>query len=306
MGWHSFDSAAGSSSCPLPWPPNLSRRNQCPSAARAFPARLACGGITVGSYGRIQLYACGDVRRSYRAREPHIVFAAQAKRRARSRRARSLHIYRQPARDCCDVLVGISQPRTRLSLSRAEPGISGHDLGRAARPIDTAGPHPMGFSDRVSGHCLWGQAIRGRRNSAVRSGRRKSSWHRHTIRYRLRLVVRDRHVLPVPGDGRHSHRFPSADALWGMLGLTCVQALVAFNFSSKAVFSQDTAHALQDIRLAAAPDDVVAYLPSGLTERPIWGHVQESTNFSIMAMTGLEGYFSSEEYSEFAAVPRSE
>src|SRR5713226_7829796 len=91
--------------------------------------------------------------------------------------------------------------------------------------------------------------------------------------------------------------------LWGMLGLTWAQALGAFNFSSKAVFGQDTAHALQDIRLAAAPDDVVAYLPSGLTERPIWGHVQESTNFSIMAMTGLEGYFSSEEYSEFAAVP---
>jgi hypothetical protein len=88
-----------------------------------------------------------------------------------------------------------------------------------------------------------------------------------------------------------------------MLGLTWVQALGAFNFSSKAAFAQDTAHALQDIRLAAAPDDVVAYLPSGLTERPIWGHVQESTNFSIMAMTGLDGYFSSEEYSEFAAVP---
>ncbi len=92
-------------------------------------------------------------------------------------------------------------------------------------------------------------------------------------------------------------------ALWGMLGLTWVQALGAFNFSSKAAFAQDTAHALQDIRLAAAPDDVVAYLPSGLTERPIWGHVEESTNFSIMAMTGLDGYFSSEEYSEFAAVP---
>jgi hypothetical protein len=91
--------------------------------------------------------------------------------------------------------------------------------------------------------------------------------------------------------------------LWGMLGLTWVQALGAYNFSSKAVLGQDTAHALQDVRLAAAPDDVVAYLPSDLTERPIWGPAQESTNFSIMAMTGLDGYFSSEEYTKFSAVP---
>jgi hypothetical protein len=91
--------------------------------------------------------------------------------------------------------------------------------------------------------------------------------------------------------------------LWGMLGLTWAQALGAYNFSSKAVFGQDTAHALQDIRLAAEPDDVVAYLPSDLIERPIWGAAQESTNFSIMAMTGLDGYFSSEEYTKFSAVP---
>jgi hypothetical protein len=82
-----------------------------------------------------------------------------------------------------------------------------------------------------------------------------------------------------------------------------VQALGAFNFSSKVSFDQDTAHALQDIRLTAAPDDVVAYLPSDLTERAIWGHDEESTNFSIMAMTGLDGYFSSETYSKFSAVP---
>src|SRR6266849_6083795 len=219
MGWHSFDSAAGSSSCPLPWSPNLSRRDQCPSAARAFPARLACGGTTVGSYGRIQLHACSDVRRSYRAGEPHVPSAAETKRRARSRLARSLHIHRQPARDCGDVVVGISQPGARLSLSGAEPGISGHDLGRAARPNDTGNAHLMGFPARVSGRRLWGQAIRGWRDGAVRSGRRPSSWHRHGVCYRLRLVVRDRHVLPVPGDGRHRHRFSSADALdsWSFL-----------------------------------------------------------------------------------------
>ena len=91
--------------------------------------------------------------------------------------------------------------------------------------------------------------------------------------------------------------------LWGMLGLTWVQALAAFNFSSKAVFGQDTAHALQDIRSQAAPGDVVAYLPSELTEQPIWGHAEVTTNFSIMAMTGLDGYFSSETYSIFEGVP---
>lgn len=91
--------------------------------------------------------------------------------------------------------------------------------------------------------------------------------------------------------------------LWGMLGLTWVQVLGAFNFSSKAVFGLDTTHALQDIRSQAAPDDVVAYWPSELTEQPIWGDPEVSTNFSIMAMTGLDGYFSSQEYSESHAVP---
>ena len=92
-------------------------------------------------------------------------------------------------------------------------------------------------------------------------------------------------------------------ALWAMLGLTWVQALGAFNFSSKVAFGQDAAHALQDIRVEAPPDDVVAYLPSGLTERSIWGRAEESTDFSILAMTGLDGYFSSETYSKFHAVP---
>ncbi len=92
-------------------------------------------------------------------------------------------------------------------------------------------------------------------------------------------------------------------ALWAMLGLTWVQSLGSFNFSSKVGFGEDTAHALQDIHLAAAPDDVVAYLPSDLTGRAIWGYPSESTNFAIMAMTGLDGYFSSEDYTKFSAVP---
>jgi hypothetical protein len=100
--------------------------------------------------------------------------------------------------------------------------------------------------------------------------------------------------------GRGSWR---ATALWGILGLTWVQALGAFNFSHKVAFGQDTAHALQDIRLTAAPDDVVAYLPSELTATPIWGAPTESTNFAVMALTGLDGYFCSEPYSKYFAVP---
>jgi len=92
-------------------------------------------------------------------------------------------------------------------------------------------------------------------------------------------------------------------ALWGMLGLTWVQALGAFNFSSKAAFDHDTAAALQEVRSAAEPDDVVAYLPSGLAERAIWGGSGESTNFAITAMTGLDGYFSNEPYSISFGVP---
>jgi len=92
-------------------------------------------------------------------------------------------------------------------------------------------------------------------------------------------------------------------ALWAMLGLTWVQALGAFNFSCRVAFSQDTVRALQDIRLQAAPDDVVAFLPTYIVARPIWSHAEETTNFSITAMTGLDGYFSSETYSRSYAVP---
>ena len=92
-------------------------------------------------------------------------------------------------------------------------------------------------------------------------------------------------------------------ALWGILGLTWEQALGAFNFSSKAVFSQNAMKAFTDMRSEAAPDDVLAYLPSDLAEKPILGHAEVSTNFAVTAMTGLDGYFSSEAYSKYAAVP---
>jgi hypothetical protein len=94
-----------------------------------------------------------------------------------------------------------------------------------------------------------------------------------------------------------------AAALWGILGLTWLQALGAFNFSNKVAFGEDTARALQDIRLTAAPDDVVAYLPTEIAASPIWGSTVQSTNFAVMALTGLDGYFSSETYSKFFAVP---
>jgi len=92
-------------------------------------------------------------------------------------------------------------------------------------------------------------------------------------------------------------------ALGGMLGLTWVQSLLAFNLSYEASFSQDSARALQDVHATAAPDDVVAYVPSGLTQKAVWGYAQSSTNFAIMAMTGLDGYYSSETYSTMNAVP---
>ena len=77
-----FLSAPGSSPCPLPRPSDLSRGDQCPSAARALPARLACSGVVVGADGRIQLHACCDIGRCCRTRLPPIVLAAQATRSA--------------------------------------------------------------------------------------------------------------------------------------------------------------------------------------------------------------------------------
>jgi hypothetical protein len=94
-----------------------------------------------------------------------------------------------------------------------------------------------------------------------------------------------------------------AAALWGVLGLTCAQALLAFNFSYELTFNNDTMRALQDVRMAATPGDVVAYLPSGITQKGVWGDTRSSTNFAIMALTGLDGYFSSQIYSTLNAVP---
>ncbi len=94
-----------------------------------------------------------------------------------------------------------------------------------------------------------------------------------------------------------------ATAVWCVLGLTWVQALVSFNFARKAEFDHETARAFRDIHAAAGSEDVVAYLPSDLTERPILGRTSESTDFAVMAMTGLDGYFSSQGYSTFFAVP---
>ncbi len=91
--------------------------------------------------------------------------------------------------------------------------------------------------------------------------------------------------------------------LWGVLGVTWLQALASFNFSSKAVFPKATAQLLREIRTVAAPDEVVAYLPSSLSQRAILGQSGESTNFAITALTGLDGYFASETYSTSFAVP---
>jgi hypothetical protein len=91
-------------------------------------------------------------------------------------------------------------------------------------------------------------------------------------------------------------------ALWGVFAVTWLQALGSFNFSHKAGFSQETAQALHDIRLASTPDQVVAFLPSDLIERPILGDGSQTTNFAITALTGMDGYFSSEAYTTSFAV----
>jgi hypothetical protein len=92
-------------------------------------------------------------------------------------------------------------------------------------------------------------------------------------------------------------------ALWAILGLTWAQGLIAFNFSHKVSFDRDSAEALRQIHCESAPDEVVAYLPSGIVAAPIWGDEVVSTNFAIMGMTGLDGYFPSEPYFVFFAVP---
>ncbi len=91
--------------------------------------------------------------------------------------------------------------------------------------------------------------------------------------------------------------------VWTVLAGTCAQSLLAFNFSHEITFTGETVAALQDIRMAAAPQDVVAYIPTYITHRAVLGDAYSSTNFAIMAMTGLDGYFSSQVYSKFNAVP---
>jgi hypothetical protein len=92
-------------------------------------------------------------------------------------------------------------------------------------------------------------------------------------------------------------------ALWGLLGIAWLQALCAFNFGRRVVFSSETVNALREIRSAAPSDEVVAYVPSGLIESPVLGHATETTSFAITALTGLDGYVSSETYSIAFAVP---
>ena len=82
-----------------------------------------------------------------------------------------------------------------------------------------------------------------------------------------------------------------------------MQALGAFNFSHKVAFDQDTAHApcrifVWRLRPTTSWPICRASLP-----QPRSGALPESTNFAVMAMTGLDGYFSSETYSKFFAVP---
>jgi hypothetical protein len=94
--------------------------------------------------------------------------------------------------------------------------------------------------------------------------------------------------------GRRSWR---AVALWGMLGLTWLQSLAAFGFSQKVAFSAATAAAFRDIRAAASPDDVIVYLPVSRRATPILGAPREFLDFAVMAMTGLDGYFSDQAFS---------
>jgi hypothetical protein len=91
--------------------------------------------------------------------------------------------------------------------------------------------------------------------------------------------------------------------VWGVLGLTWMQVLLAFNFAFEETFSRNAVSALHELRASAQPDDVLAYLPADVTQKGVWSYTQQSTNFSIMAITGLDGYFSSKPYSIFNAVP---
>jgi hypothetical protein len=90
--------------------------------------------------------------------------------------------------------------------------------------------------------------------------------------------------------------------VWALLTVTWIQALGAFNFGREILFSHETADVLRDIQATANPDDVVAFMPTGLLQKPVWGRALETTNFSVTALTGLDGYFSSESYTTSFAV----
>jgi len=92
-------------------------------------------------------------------------------------------------------------------------------------------------------------------------------------------------------------------AVWGLLGIAWLQTLGAFNFGHRAAFSSETANAFREIRASNQPDEVVAYMPSTLVQNPVLGHATETTNFAMTALTGLDGYVSSETYSTAFAVP---
>lgn len=92
-------------------------------------------------------------------------------------------------------------------------------------------------------------------------------------------------------------------ALWAVLAIAWVQTLGAYNLGRKAVFSRETVNVLREIHSSAPADDVVAYVPNGLTEVPVLGRQTETTSFSTTAFTGLDGYVSNESYSTAFAVP---
>ena len=85
--------------------------------------------------------------------------------------------------------------------------------------------------------------------------------------------------------------------VWGLLGIAWLQALGAYNFGRRASFTAKSMDVFREIRASATPDEVVAHLPTNLIENPMLGNGSDSTDFTIMALTGLDGYFSSEAYS---------
>ena len=91
--------------------------------------------------------------------------------------------------------------------------------------------------------------------------------------------------------------------LWGLLGLTWVQSLVAFNLGSKVTFSPASVKILSEIGSVSSPDDVVVYLPTTRKSRPILGNSEQFSDYAIMAMTGLDGYFGAKSNSLYYAVP---